>query len=86
MAGVEYYLNTIDKSVSMLPIVASLAIIVVILFIVFAMKKKSQRNDLGDRNKGWSENQAFWKPNKPYRRIINKILVNYWIEICIFDS
>ena len=52
MVGVEYYLNTIDKTVSMLPIVALLAIIVVILFIVFAMKKKSQGNDLGDRNAG----------------------------------
>ena len=52
MVSVEYYLNTIGKSVSMLPIVALLAIIVVILFIVFAMKKKSQGNDLGDRNAG----------------------------------
>ena len=53
MVGVEYYLNTIDKTVSMFPIVALLAIIVVILFIVFAMKKKSQGNDLGDHNTGW---------------------------------
>jgi hypothetical protein len=36
----------------MLPVVALIAILVVILFIVFAMKKKSRGQDLGDPKAG----------------------------------
>jgi hypothetical protein len=36
----------------MLPIVALIAIVVVILFIIFAMKRKSQGQDLGDPKAG----------------------------------
>jgi hypothetical protein len=41
----------VDKEV-MLPIVALIAIVVVILFIVFAMKKKNQGEDVGDAEAG----------------------------------
>jgi uncharacterized integral membrane protein len=36
----------------MLPVVALIAIVVIILFIVFAMRNKSQGHDLGDPKAG----------------------------------
>ncbi len=41
-----------NKFVTMLPIVALTAIVVVILFIVFAMRKKNQGQDLGGPKAG----------------------------------
>lgn len=70
----------------LLPIVALIAIVVMILFIVFA-KKRNQGQDLGDTKarrqpRQYARKVCIWASGPVF---INEILVNYPVEFSIFS-